>query len=550
MKNSEYWAQRFTQLEDAQNRLGADALNDIEKQYDEAIKELEGQIAKWYLRFAKNNEISLADARQWLRGKDLKEFKWDVHEYIRHGEENAIDGRWMKELENASARYHISKLDALKIRIRQSLEELHAKQEKTFTSAMGDVYRSGYYHTAFELQKGFSIGWDIAGIDNARLEKVLSKPWAADGYNFSERIWNNKQKLIQTLHQELTRNILTGADPQNAIDAVSKRMEASKRNAGRLVMTEEAYFSSAAQKEAFTDLGVEEFEIVATLDSHTSEICQEMDGKHFPMADYKPGETAPPFHPYCRSTTAPYFEDDFGSIGERAARDEEGNTYYVPADMKYGEWKKAFVDGGEKEALTKPYPDGTISDGEYQRYGRNKETTINHAYINSGEYRRKFDKITDNAELNRALYSKAKEMLNHRSGTMFEDMYWIDEVSGDEVASALNGKLEERIIYTKAIRKAISGQKNLIAFHTHPRSMPPSANDFNSMFEHGYKTAFVVCHDGKIIQYISNQRISEELYSMYVDQFRSNGFSEYEAQWKALEKLKAGYDIDFWEIMP
>ena len=51
-------------------------------------------------------------------------------------------------------------------------------------------------------------------------------------------------------------------------------------------MTEQAYFHSVAQKEAFDDLDVEEFEVVATLDSHTSEICQEMDGKHFPMTDY------------------------------------------------------------------------------------------------------------------------------------------------------------------------------------------------------------------------------------------------------------------------
>lgn len=53
------------------------------------------------------------------------------------------------------------------------------------------------------------------------------------------------------------------------------------------------------------------------------------------MKDYEAGVTAPPFHVWCRSTTAPYFEDDFGEVGERAARDEEGNTYYVPADTTF-----------------------------------------------------------------------------------------------------------------------------------------------------------------------------------------------------------------------
>lgn len=32
---------------------------------------------------------------------------------------------------------------------------------------------------------------------------------------------------------------------------------------------------------------------------------------------------------------------------------------------------------------------------EYQRYGRNKETLINKTYIESGEYKRKFDNASE-----------------------------------------------------------------------------------------------------------------------------------------------------------
>lgn len=368
MKNADYWAQRFTQLEDAQNQQGADALKKIEAQYRQAQKQLEAQISTWYQRFAKNNGITLAEARQWLTGKDLKEFKWDVQDYIKYGQDNALSGGWMKELENASAKYHISKLEALKIHTQQSLESLFSKQGLTVSGALSDVYTSGYYHTVYELQKGFNIGWDIAGIDEAQLEKVLAKPWAADGYNFSERIWKNKDKLISEVHNELSQNIMLGADPQKAIDALAKKMNTSKHNAGRLVMTEEAYFSSTAQKEAFQELGVEQFEIVATLDSHTSEICRMMDGKHFPMTDFQPGATAPPFHVYCRSTTVPYFDDDFGQIGERAARDEEtGKTYYIPDDMKYQDWEDTFVKGGDKSGFD------VLDDGSALHYSHHKE---------------------------------------------------------------------------------------------------------------------------------------------------------------------------------
>lgn len=344
MTNAEYWKQRFTQLEAAQNRKGATAYLEMEKQYKAAQNELEAQIARWYQRFADSNGISLAQAKQWLKGRDLAEFKWDVKEYIKYGKENAINGAWMQELENASSKFHISRLEALQIQTQNSLETMFAQQLGTMKKALSDVYTSGYYHTAYAVQQGFGLGWDIAGLDQVQIEKVLSKPWAVDGYNFSTRIWNSKTKLIGEVHNELSKNLLTGADPQKAIDSLAKKMGTSKSNAGRLVMTEQAYFSSAAQKDCFNDLDVEEYEIVATLDSHTSDICRSLDGKVFKMSDYKPGVTAPPFHVYCRSTTAPHFKDNFDA-GERAARGADGKTYYVPDDVTYSEWKKAFVDG-------------------------------------------------------------------------------------------------------------------------------------------------------------------------------------------------------------
>lgn len=350
MTNAEYWKQRFTQLEAAQNRKGATAYLEMEKQYKAAQNELEAQIARWYQRFADSNGISLAQAKQWLKGQDLAEFKWDVKEYIKYGKENAINGAWMQELENASSKFHISRLEALQIQTQNSLETMFAQQMGTMKKALSDVYASGYYHTAYAVQQGFGLGWDIAGLDQAQIEKVLSKPWAVDGYNFSTRIWNSKTKLIGEVHNELSKNLLTGADPQKAIDSLAKKMGTSKSNAGRLVMTEQAYFSSAAQKDCFNDLDVEEYEIVATLDSHTSDICRSLDGKVFKMSDYKPGVTAPPFHVYCRSTTAPHFKDNFDT-GERAARGTDGKTYYVPDDVTYSEWKKAFVDG-DKSGFT------------------------------------------------------------------------------------------------------------------------------------------------------------------------------------------------------
>lgn len=450
MKNSEYWKLRFEQLEQAQNGRGAAAFAEIERQYKEAQKQIEGQIARWYQRFADNNGITLAQARQYLKGAALKEFQWDVQDYIKYGQDNALMGGWMKELENASAKYHISKLEALKFQTQQSLEVMFSKQMGTVTGAMGDIFESGYYHTAYELQKGFNIGWDIAGLDQSQIEKVLSKPWAVDGKNFSERIWTNKEKLISELHGELTQNIMLGADPQKAIDSLAKKMNTSKQNAGRLIMTEEAYFSSAAQRDCFNELDVEQYEIVATLDSHTSDICRSLDGKHFPMKDFQAGVTAPPFHVYCRSTTVPYFDEDFGDIGERAARDEEtGKTYYIPDDMNYEEWKQTFVDGGDKAGLQEVDASDKIKLS-------NAETWAVNEYISSGSYKinaalREGQKLSIEQEKLVRHLDSALQNLPIYKGTVYRSLsaFGIDDIDLF-VSSYQAGEIKKFPAYTSA----------------------------------------------------------------------------------------------------
>ena len=286
----------------------------------------------------------MQEARRLLTSGELAELKWDVNEYIKYGQQNAIDGKWMKQLENASARAHISRLEALKLQLQQQVEVAFGNQLDSVDSAMRAVYSMGYMHTAFEIQKGFGVGHNFAALNQTLIDRILNRPWAPDDKNFSDRIWNNKQKLINELNTTLTQGIILGKDPQKIINEMSKRLNVSKTNAGRLVMTESAAFASRAQEDCFKELGVEEYEIVATLDSHTSEICQDMDGKVFKMSERQIGINAPPFHVYCRTTTVPYFNDEWSKNTERAARDENGDTYYVPADMSYNEWEKKFVE--------------------------------------------------------------------------------------------------------------------------------------------------------------------------------------------------------------
>lgn len=341
MKNAEYWANRMRLLSDALQRQAHDYVINIQRQFDIAIKDLEKDIRAWYQRFADNNgNISYGQAQRLLTSDELKEFKWDVWEYIEKCKESAVNGAWVKQLENASARVHISRLESLKIQLQQQAETLTQARIKATSDASELSYTESYYHTAFEIQRGIGVGWTMQGVNKSLIEKVLSRPWTVDNQTFTARCWTDKAKLVETLNQELTRMVATGDAPDRAIKAIAKRFNVSKSNAGRVVMTESAHFAETAAKDCFDELGVERYQIIAGLSVETCGVCADMDKKVFKMSEYSPGTTAPLFHPRCRCTIAPY-EEDMEGLGTRFARDvKTGKGYQVPSNTTYKQWKE------------------------------------------------------------------------------------------------------------------------------------------------------------------------------------------------------------------
>lgn len=344
VRNNDYWKKRQEKLQESLLEPADKYCKELEKAYKNTIKDIEKDIAVWYQRFADNNGIvDKVEAKRILKNKELKELKWDVNQYIKAGRENGITKDWSKELENASARYHISRLEALKIQVQQKIEELYGGREDKVKSLLGDIYTEGNYKNAYEIAQKTGAHFSFAKIDDNKLNKVLSKPWTTDDNTFSEKIWQNRKTLVNTVHQELIKGISRGAAPISIASVIAKKMNTDLWKAQRLVITESAFFASEAQKDCYNNLDVEKYQVLGTLDHSTCSECGGMDGQVFDVKDMVEGVNAPPFHPYCRCTTVPYFNDEFTEDEMRAARDPKtGKTVYVK-DMTYNEWKERFI---------------------------------------------------------------------------------------------------------------------------------------------------------------------------------------------------------------
>ena len=344
MNSKEYWQKRGELTQAHLMQKADDFADDMEKAYKAALESIEKDISVFFQRFAKNEGITLTEANKLLKAGELEQFKMTVEEYIQKGIENSVSEKWLKELESASDLYRISRLKALNIQIQQQIELIAAYKEQGLSKTLQEIFEEGYYRNIFDYQQFTGVGSAFATLDTKAINAALSKPWTYDGETFSARIWKDRDKLKYSLEKILTQGIIRGDSPDKTAKLISKEIGTELSASHRLVLTESAAIAERASLESYKELGVDEIEILVTLDEKTCGTCGPLDGRHFPKSDAKAGVNIPPFHPWCRCTTVPYFDDEFTADEQRAARDKDGSTYYVPGNMTYEEWKRKYVD--------------------------------------------------------------------------------------------------------------------------------------------------------------------------------------------------------------
>lgn len=343
--NNNYWKERALEVENNSRSTAEIGRKEIEKIFAVTYSRLKKEINYWWHRFAVNNSLTLSEAKKLMKSKELEELDWDVEEYIKKGIEAAIVTlpEVDKQLENASAKVHINRLTALKLQVLVIANEMFSDVNKTVKDCMRKVYEDAYYTTAYNIQNGIGVYSDFNRINDRVLEQVLQRPWAEDGSNFSERIWGKQRpKLVNKIHKDLVDCVSRGRNPNEYTEELAKEFKVGLNQANNLIVTEYNYFNERATQDCMNELGVEEYEILGTLDGATCATCGGLDGKHYPLKDAVIGVNSPPFHPRCRCTAIPYFDDEFTENEERAYRGEDGKTHYTKAKT-YEEWKKEFV---------------------------------------------------------------------------------------------------------------------------------------------------------------------------------------------------------------
>jgi SPP1 gp7 family putative phage head morphogenesis protein len=333
-KNKPYWEERQTQKYLAGEKLVNEYYKGLIKSFEQAKKEIHSVINDFYFRYAAGNELTFEMAQRRLNKTELGELQEFIDLVNKHM------GEYNQKVVNMSIRARITRYQALEMQIDAILQQLYAIEYRyKGEELLKEVYADSYYRTWFNIDQYKGFHAEFAQINAKTIEELIKYPF--NGANFSNRLWKQKAHLTQVLSESITTMLIQGKSPGTLASKVAKKFGTKQYEAYRLLHTEGAFMMEQGTLAAYKEDGVEKYQILATLDMKTSDICRDEDGRIYNIEEAVTGVNFPPYHPFCRTTTVPYYED--AEPGTRAARDAEGKSIKVPADMTYKEWLEKYV---------------------------------------------------------------------------------------------------------------------------------------------------------------------------------------------------------------
>ena len=348
IKNIKYWEMREARNMYKDMQLAEDCAKELSVIYSKAAIYTAKQIEGIFNRFASKHHLTRDEAINLLSEADSRNFEKLLEVY--KNKTGAQKREVLAELEAPAYKNRMKRLDDINKSINRLINAVASKERDAIGKTMRQVYESSYHHAVYEAARMSGLDLQTGPIDEGALETILKKKWS--GQNYSERVWNNTQKVADALKEELMIGALTGKTEKEMTDSINEQFLSGRNKARRLVRTESSYIHNEAHFQAYKDYGIEEYRFVATLDLRTSQICRERDGSVCRVNDKKIGVNAPPMHPWCRSTTIMNLDDETMHNLERFARDPvTGERMKVPADETYKEWHKRMVEKHGAEAI-------------------------------------------------------------------------------------------------------------------------------------------------------------------------------------------------------
>lgn len=262
MKNNNYWNDRVVKM---QERIRNKRENEINR-----------QIKKYY--------------KQAME-KVIQDFE-DTY--------NAIEKKEAEGKEVAIANlYKLDRYWRMQGQLKHELEKLGNKQAKLLSRNFETLF--------FEIYNSLDVLGDVefTRINREGALHLINSIWCADGKDFSQRVWSNTNKLIDTLNEGLVHCVITGKKTSELKKILRERFNVSYSQANNVVQTEMSHIQNTAARQRYEDMGVKEFQVWASKDERRCNVCGKLHKKKYLINEPSPI----PAHPRCRCSIIPVIND-------------------------------------------------------------------------------------------------------------------------------------------------------------------------------------------------------------------------------------------------
>lgn len=421
MNSQEYWKKRA--LLAKQKEMASSA--EYEVAMRSRLKDLENEFIreskKWVTKYAKENNQSLRQAADYLNSIDTSKFDMTLAEF----EAKARAGGFEKELNSAYYKTRIARLQELYRQYQELAAKYADNEENNMAIGLAKRYEDTYLlenYNKYLVVGGLDV--NFAHFNEQELKDIVYQPWK--GSNFSKRIWKNYTKVMpEVLTDVMFRSTALGYSYNRVERVLRDRFQGVvKSNIHRLVVTEMGHAAEQATKKFYKDSDIDQYQYLATLETHTCEVCAHLDGRIFYVKDEKEGINYPLIHPYCRCSTVPYMKG-LPDIETRWYRDPITGKSKWTRNMSFNEWKRT----AREQQSEKEYADLV---GKFGVHG-------------FPESAKEYNKLLYNKRTGRALnaYVKARERGTVEPVVTYEDYQKAMDQLNDEVVgtTASNGQV-------------------------------------------------------------------------------------------------------------
>ena len=301
LSNKSYWLKRSEELDKVATKVEKEVMKELSALYRDAFRSIEKEVNDFMMKYAVDHKLDYATVTQMLTPIDLAEYNQKIEELYAMYRDTGSE--YIKiEIDRLNARAKITRLQALQDAINVELTKVTHEYQMTLEDTLIGLFTEQYKEVS-EL-----LGIMAPVINREAIKTIIEYPYA--GKMFSDRIWDNKDALVKHIKQNLTAGIIRGDSIQKIARQLKKDLNVLYYQAERLVRTEMNYAMNQGHLKGYADSGVvEKYEFLAAIDSRTSKLCKNQNGKVYKLSDAVVGVNFPPLHPHCRSTVVPVLED-------------------------------------------------------------------------------------------------------------------------------------------------------------------------------------------------------------------------------------------------